>query len=584
MRALRRDGPAACLDLGELQIAATPPPPPVPSGPDCVCDGFPRVEALAARLGADPATGAERLIATGFARLGAEVVGLVDGEFAFVAWDAERRSGVIARDRTGARPLFLTEHGGGLLFASEVRGLIAALKSRPEPDIAALRRWLARRPLEREGTLYERIRRVPPGHLIELNDGRWRQHRYWRPAYRPPRPVGFDEAAGLVLDELEKSVAASLRHARRPALLLSGGLDSAVVAAAGGAAVGTGYSGLFPSHPEVDEADRVRRTRAALGLAGVEADLGGGSALGGGVEFMRAWELPSLSANRFVWSPLYRRAAADGADVLLTGDGGDDLFGCAPFLVADRLRSIRFRSAVRLSLQLPGMGDHPRPRWLIRAMLAYGVRGALPYGPHERLRALRGREGGPAWLADPGLDDRWAWKRDDEPRWWAHKEHLLVDDAVGTSEQASREAAMHGLAFRHPLRGPRLVELMLSLPPELSFDAELDRPLARRALAGRLPPEILRDVRKPAFNALLEDSLKGPDHGAVAELLAAPRPELRRLLRVAEVAALPRWLRVGAAPRALALDVWRIAAAELWLRHLGGDPLPRGLDGATDPS
>jgi hypothetical protein len=112
---------------------------------------------------------------------------------------------------------------------------------------------------------------------------------------------------------------------------------------------------------------------------------------------------------------------------------------------------------------------------------------------------------------------------------------------------------------------------VLSLPPELAFDPVLDRPLARRALADELPASFLQNPQKPFFNRLLEDALRGPDAQAVAELLRAPHPELARRLRADAVNALHSGLQRpgGAAPKA-AMDVWRIALLEMWLRHCDG--------------
>jgi hypothetical protein len=221
------------------------------------------------------------------------------------------------------------------------------------------------------------------------------------------------------------------------------------------------------------------------------------------------------------------------------------------------------------------MGERPRARWLGRALASYGVRAALPYAPHERLRRARGRDAHAAgWLDDRAPLDRpdpWAWKRTRAPRWWAHLAYTLTvaGDEMGAPDQLRRTAQMAGLERRHPLRDQELIDLVLGLPPELAFDPRLDRPLARRALAGSLPPERLDDDRKPIFNSVLAGALAGEDAPALRQLLADPHPELARQVRTEAVAAmLPS---AGTAqPRAAALDLWRIASLEMWLRHRAG--------------
>ncbi len=550
----------------------------------CALDGRPRLEELGNELRYDATMPPERLIAVGYEELGDGLLERLRGEFAVVLWDRATSRGLIARDRTGARPIFVAHHGRALLFASEVRNLLDLLPSRPAPDAEGLAHWIARAPAPDDRTLFAGIRRLPPGHALLLESLRWRTIRFWQPSYKEPPPVDRANAIPGLRRALGRAVNRAIDGAERPAILLSGGLDSAAVAAVGRDSVESAYSGVFPGHPDVDEQVRIRRARDWLGIPGVQAQLGAGSALRGTIEFMSAWELPSASPNRFVWDPLYRRAAADGVDVLLTGDGGDELFGCAYYLIADQLLAGRPRAALRIARRLPGMGEQPRRRWIARALLAYGVRGALPYTLHERLRAARGRAAGPEWLARPARDMRWAWKRSPAPRWWAHMVHVLTADPLGASEQLSREASMHGVTFRHPLREPDLIEFVLGLPPELGFDPKLDRPLLRSALADELPEALLLDVRKPVFNPVLEAALAGPDGQVLREVLRNPHPSLLELMRPGPLGVLTQPLSPGAAPPARALDLWRLASAQIWVRYQDDRGLPQRLLDGLEPA
>jgi asparagine synthase (glutamine-hydrolysing) len=358
--------------------------------------------------------------------------------------------------------------------------------------------------------------------------------------------------------------------------MLSGGLDSSAIAALGSAhrTALPAYSVVFPDRPAVDESRRIASVREWVGLPSVEAAFVEASPLAAGIEFIREWGLPSVTPNLFIWLPLLRRAAADGVDVMLDGEGGDELFGCATYLVADALRAGRPLRALRTARRLPGVGDSPRARVLRRALLRYGLRPAVPYALHEPLRRALDRRVLPDWLGDEARrdqrtgDDPWAWKRTRAPRWWAQLAHSLVErpDAMGVADQLRREAALGGVELRHPLRDPELIELALALPPELAFDPHLDRALARRALQGALPPEVLEDDRKPVFNPVLEAPLAGRDRETLRALLAEPHPELARRVRVTAAAAL---LEPAGGPRppAWGLEVWRLASLELWLEH-----------------
>ena len=584
---MRRDGPASSFASGPLALAwAGSAAPPAGDGHTiAIVEGRPDARALATELGVDPATPADQLIAMGWQRLGERMPAILDGQFALVAWDGRRA--LIARDRLSARPLFVTAGGGTLAFASEVRNLLALLPARPAPDERAMTWWLARTPSGTR-TLYTGIERLPGGRAIVAGPGGWSGRSFRRPSYRGLLDIDAAGGAVEVRAGVDHSVGRALAGAHAPAVMLSGGLDSAVVAAAAHDRLGrdapTGYSVVFPGHAEVDESPRIAAVRERLGLAGVQASFEGGGALGPALEVQREWDLPSATPNLFIWLPLLRRAASDGVDVLVDGEGGDELFGCACYLVADRLRRGRPLAAADAVRRLPGMGARPPARWVRRGLVAYGLRGALPLWLHRRLRGLRAGRRTHPWLSEAGVrllheaDDGWDWKRLRGPRWWAQLATQLSGEALGAAEQFRRESRLTGVELRHPLRDAQLIDLMLTMPPELSFDADLDRPLLRQAFAGELPDEVTGYTEKATFNSLLEAAFRGPDAAAVRELLGDLQPELARLVRPDTVASLAAQTRATSHPLTWALDVWRLASLELWLRAQAGVSPPSVLE------
>jgi asparagine synthase (glutamine-hydrolysing) len=524
---------------------------------------------LSGRVTSLDAQDPRRALALAYERRGDDVVRDCEGSFAFVLWDRERGCGVAARDPLGHHSLFFRADGDAVLVASELRELLAVLPSLPSPDEVAVAHWLAGTGVPLGRTLYEGVRRLPPGSLLRLGAGPLEPVRWWQPALGAEVPA--EDAPAFLREAMGAAVWRALEGADEPAVLLSGGFDSGAVAALGRPPVA--YSAVFPAHAEVDESQRIAATRARVGARGVERRVSVGRALGAALEFLLAHHVPPASPNGFIWRALVRGAAADGVTALLDGEGGDELFGCAPFLIADALRAARPDAAVRLARALPGMGARPRARWIARALRRYGLRGALPPGAHAVLRRGRGSPGpGEGWLRDR-LDalhretyDPWAWKRAPGPRWRAALLFTLVDgsDALTAHDQLRLEAQLCGLEFRHPFRDPRLLEDVLRLDPRLAFDPHLDRPLARRAMAGLLPDEVRLSDRKPHFNPLLETALAGPDAAAVRELLGDPRAEVRAYLR-------PEALdeRLARDPRSLAggelLGLWRALALECWL-------------------
>lgn len=512
------------------------------------------------------------LLAAAYRRVGDAVLELCEGEFAMALWDRERGCGLLARDRLGSRSLFLATRGGTLFFAEEIRPLLVLLPSRPGPDRVAVAHWLARTGFPGRRTLYDGVDRLPPGYLAHLEAGAWSVRAWWAPTYRPPGIRSRGEAVEALAGAMGSAVDRSLEGTRTPAVMLSGGFDSGSIAAlAGTSRPPPAYSAVFPGLPDVDESAAIEAVRDTLRLRGSELRFLGGSALGPAREFLMEHEVPSLSANALVWRPLARMAAANGVDVLVDGEGGDELLGCSPWLIADAVRAGRLRRAVGLARRLPGMETDPPARWVRRGLSHYGVRGALPHGLHMRLVRARGREAPPSWMRPDIAEthrqthDRWSWKLLDGPAWWSSLVHgaIHLPEAMGAADQQRRESALSRVALRHPYRDHRLLEAVLDIDPELMFDPHLDRPLARAALAPLLP-SALRPARKPAFNAVLENALAGPDAALVRAVLEDPKAEIRAFV---DIAALREAVHAtGVVPRARALDLWRVVTLEHWLQ------------------
>jgi asparagine synthase (glutamine-hydrolysing) len=365
------------------------------------------------------------------------------------------------------------------------------------------------------------------------------------------------------------AVGRALDGAGDPAIMLSGGLDSACVA---GLAHRLGssaraYSQAFPAHPEIDESELIELIAGELGLGVRTLAFAGGSALAAADRYAQTWALPPSSPNWFAWEPLYEAARDDGIDVLLDGEGGDEVFGCSPHLLADLLVAGRLRELVAQARRIPGMGASPSRRRVRRAIAHYGVRGALPAGLHGRLRRMRNRGGSaPAWLTPEaaglleGPPERDAWKSRSGPRWWASLAFSLIDgpDRMAAQDEAARAGGRGGFAVAHPWRDLALIELMLSLPPQLSFDPDHDRPLAREAVRGLIPERVRLSDRKPVFNALLDDAFAGPDADGLAAILRDPADAVAWAVR-------PEGLTTVSGP-ARSLVGWRIATACIWAR------------------
>jgi asparagine synthase (glutamine-hydrolysing) len=574
---------ASVLDLGPLRVAHNGPAPQA-GEPLCLLDGFlDNAGELAHALGEPAGVPWESLLAAGWRRWGQDLLPRLRGDFLLLMWDRERSQGLLARDQLGVRSLFVHRRQDGLCFAGEIRDLLALLPRRPPPDPVSLAHWLATSSRPGCATLYSGICRLDPGTALILDRDRAREHVYWAPVFTEPLPAAEPQLAQEVRLALQCAVRRRIDPHADTAVLMSGGLDSASVAAvAADQEPGRvrAYAGVFPEHPAVDESELIAELRATLRLGGVTADVRPGGLLASALAYQRDWQLPVLGWGDFWMLPLLQAAKGQGVEIVLGGDGGDELFGPRSYLLADRLCAGHPLQALRLARELPGAAYGPPRRELVQMVGRMGLAGALPHGVHRSLRQPYAHRQPPGWLLRQtrrdllASEDPLAWKRLDGPRWWASAAHDMTRriEEIGVFEHQRRQAAMVGLQARHPLFDLDLVELGLRQPPLATFDRHRTRPVLRAAMAGMLPDSVRLRPQKALFDSVIVDSLAGRDGEAVHQLLGDPAAELGHYLDLRRVRGelLDSDRQRREQPFQWMWQVWRLVSAECWLRLQSG--------------
>jgi asparagine synthase (glutamine-hydrolysing) len=238
------------------------------------------------------------------------------GMFAVALWDERRGKLVLARDRFGIKPLYLAESGGELAFASELAPLLA-LGADDSPDAEALADYLALGYVAGEATGLAGMRRLLPGNVLVHEGGRSRA-----------RPFYGLEPHELPLEEtLAEAVRLHLRSDVPLAVLLSGGLDSSLVAALAAAELDEPLRTFTVgfADAELDEREPARAVAEAIGSRHeelvVETQVADDLA-----EIAGCLEQPLADPAAI---PLWylSRAVATEVKVALAGDGGDEVFG-----------------------------------------------------------------------------------------------------------------------------------------------------------------------------------------------------------------------------------------------------------------
>jgi asparagine synthase (glutamine-hydrolysing) len=540
---------------------------------------------LAARFGLTGRNDLPGAFARALSELGEQACELLCGRFVVVTLNRERGRCMVTRDQLGAQPLVYARVGDGVMFAEHERDLLELLPRTPGPDRLPLLQWIENGVIPQGRTLYEHIQSLPAGHRLVLEGGRVRIERWWSLRYQGTVQLGETELSEYLRTAAFAAVGRAATGSRRLAVKLSGGLDSACVAAglqANGFTDGRGLAlgGAFADHPEADESDLIEATakqaHLPLELVAFEPE---SSILAPALAHIARWRLPPTTQNLFLWQPVTARAREFGVDLMLDGEGGDELFGLVPYLISDMIQRGRLRTAWSLTGEIPGLGRDPERRIRMRVLRRYGVAPLVP-GLIQRRRQERARFSSPdsmtphaarrelAELAAVSVGDR-----RDGPRWWRQLLESLIDtrDLLGLGAHFRREAADEGIERRHPfLYDLSLTEAALRLPPQTRFDPVCDRPLLRDALTGLIPEEVRARSTKSHFTELMHAGIRADESGLI-EPLRLPDAPVRAYVAPA---ALERTLAVAPAERKMlaAGALWRVAIANRWLMSQSHDP------------
>src|SRR5438034_1763310 len=258
---------------------------------------------------------------------GTAAIGRLRGMFGLAIWDTRSRRLLAARDRIGIKPLHYAEVGGRLYFGSEIKSLLCAPDLPRDLDADALDHYLSFLYTPRDGSIFQSIRKLPPGHLLTWEDGRLRVEQYWE----LPAEETFDgseaDASAALFDVLTDAVRSHLVSDVPLGAFLSGGVDSSLVvglmARTSGARVKTFSIGF--DEPAFDELEHARRVATHFGTDHHEFVVKP-DAISILDRLVAHFEEPFADSSAIpTWyvSEMARRHVA----VVLSGDGGDELFG-----------------------------------------------------------------------------------------------------------------------------------------------------------------------------------------------------------------------------------------------------------------
>lgn len=310
----------------------------------------------------------------------------LNGMFAIAIWDGhdpENPRLHLVRDRIGVKPLFVHDDGQQVLFGSEIKAVLAALPGRPTLDLPALQHYLAYNYVPPPFTLFAGIRHVMPGTVLTVEGSGSQTHRWWSLAEQTPTPQAFSAWQEAFLALLDDAVQLRLRADVPFGAFLSGGVDSSTIVALMARHVrepARTFCIGFPD-PRFDESPYAREAAQRFGATHheriVQPDM-----LDDWARVLWHCDQPHGDASFMPTREVARLAVGepggDGVKVVLTGDGGDELFAgydkYASFMADPALRDLPAAAFARHYVEHTGLfGEQARAAlfrpWL-RAKLA----------------------------------------------------------------------------------------------------------------------------------------------------------------------------------------------------------------------
>lgn len=490
------------------------------------------------------------------------------GMFAFAIWDDQEGRLFCARDLFGEKPLYYAKtESDGLVVSSEVKGIIASGLVIPKLDLTSVDAYLAFGYVPPDRTIYKNVSTLPPAHYIIWQDGHINMARYWEPIPKP-LPIVLEDAAQRLRELIEQAVERQMVSDVPVGAFLSGGLDSSTIVA------------LMQQHSSrpvktfsigfgkwINELPYARAVAERYGTEHYEIDLGIPDVAGLMEKMATVYDEPFADTSN-IPTFLISEFACKEVKVVLSGDGGDELFGgyaWYPPLVSAETAPVSY--AAWIALRLLSKVFKERNSWLRTLSVACGM-AARWRDPWERcmMSGIQFKEG--------ERNKLWGCKAG-EVKPYASSALLRPPDSVCGIDRGfyhdlarylpgdilvklDRAAMANSLETRAPFLDRDVVEFALSLPSSLKVQGGDTKVVLKNACMD-LWPEELRTRGKQGFGAPTEAWLAEPRMQELIGRVFRQSSPLRELLPGID----------GGMANKRGYKIWMLLVLGLWLERQG---------------
>ena len=521
--------------------------------------------------------GDTEVILRAYEQWGAACVERFVGMWAFALHDRADDSLLLSRDRLGIKPLYLHQTSERLVFASEIKALVAYLRATGEPvraNAASIATYAATGLVDGlEDTFFEGIRRFPAATNLRITADGVRTTAYWdlpsraatvrtnlNGAHRQPWPA--------LRQALDEAVRVHLRSDVPLGVCLSGGLDSSAIvglASAHAEQVKT-FTIYFDDGPDFDERQHAHAVIDRFRAEASERCVSPTDLLGELKQIVWHLDEPSLALGVYPQWHVMSLARDRGVKVVLDGQGGDEVFAGYTNYAPQHLYGLLGSQPMRFPLEalaLRRVQGWPQAQSAARSAVAMRLRrAARPSVEDKPDAALLTPELRP--LADVSHDEWRLWPRVFDG-WLSN---VLYWELTRTRLPAllryeDRLSMAFSIESRVPLLDHRLVELAFALPDDAKRHAGWSKYGLRRALEGLLPPSVVWRRDKKGFPTPVGNWFRDRRGAAALQVLRDPSRRTRHLFAQPALDAFIDEHVAGRADRSWQL--WRALSTELWL-------------------
>jgi asparagine synthase (glutamine-hydrolysing) len=507
------------------------------------------------------------------------------GMFGIAVWDERERRAVIVRDRLGIKPIYYAVAGDLILFASELKSLLASGLVDTQLDYEAIDAFLSLGFVPGPLTPLAGVRKLMPGHRIVVDPAGYRVEQYWEYPKPEPQRLSLDEAADGLLELLEESVKLRLMSDVPLGAMLSGGIDSSVIVALMARQMSEPVKTFSIGFAEAGEGNELADARFVADRFGTdhhELELSFAEQTVDLAELVWFMDEPLADLSSLGFLALSELAARN-VTVALSGQGADELLGGyrkhRAAAVAGRwqrvpgpMRSLGLAALERGPARFGRATETLRAEGAAARLLA--MSGNL--APELRRRLVRGPlaelNGSTALQV---LEQRLGSVADDPlpATLYLDGQLGLVDDMLHYFDRASMA---YSLEVRVPFLDHHLVEYCATIPARHKVHRLDTKHVLKHVARGLIPDRIIDKPKVGFFNAAVDGWFRAQTKGAISDYLLGTNPRYAEMIDRTEVERLVSGHAAGTQPGS-AYALLSVLMLEVWLSEY----LPRACGAAT---